>query len=252
MGRLVANAFPGASRADDVEGRRAAEAPPISSLLAAYQKSDTGRYEFLLLFRFAVANLVGFALLGAAYLQGWVDRVIVADSTHLSVAIFIVFLGGLAIAARKVYSISREINYAKAIRRPRWSKAAMYLAEVEGRDAGSRGLAASALRLKLVSRIAIVRQVASSLVLMGLVGTVIGFIIALSGVKPESAADVSTIGPMVATLISGMSVALYTTLVGSVLNIWLMVDYHILATGTVKLITSIVEEGERYARHRSV
>jgi hypothetical protein len=44
-----------------------------------------------------------------------------------------------------------------------------------------------------------------------------------------------------------MSVALYTTLVGAILNIWLMVNYHILAGGTSKLITSIIELGESHA-----
>jgi adenosylcobinamide amidohydrolase len=53
---------------------------------------------------------------------------------------------------------------------------------------------------------------------------------------------------MVSTLIRGMSTALYTTLVGSVLNIWLMVDYRLLATGTVKLVTTVTELGERHGR----
>ncbi len=53
---------------------------------------------------------------------------------------------------------------------------------------------------------------------------------------------------MVSTLISGMSVALYTTLIGSVLNIWLMVNYQILVTGTVNLMTGIVELGEIHNR----
>ena len=53
---------------------------------------------------------------------------------------------------------------------------------------------------------------------------------------------------MVSTLISGMSTALYTTLIGAVLSIWLMINYHLLATGTVKLITAITELGERHGR----
>jgi biopolymer transport protein ExbB/TolQ len=82
-------------------------------------------------------------------------------------------------------------------------------------------------------------------VILGLIGTVLGFIIALSGVNPETAADVSSIGPMVSTLIDGMSVALYTTLLGAVLNVWLMLDYRILESGAVRLLTAIVERGER-------
>jgi hypothetical protein len=77
---------------------------------------------------------------------------------------------------------------------------------------------------------------------------VIGFIMALSGVDAQAAGDVDSIAPMVTTLIDGMSVALYTTLVGAVLNIWLMVNYRLLEGGTVTLLTTIVELGERHVR----
>jgi hypothetical protein len=48
---------------------------------------------------------------------------------------------------------------------------------------------------------------------------------------------------MVSTLIQGMSTALYTTLVGAVLSLWLMISYYMLATGTVRLIATIQERG---------
>ena len=112
----------------------------------------------------------------------------------------------------------------------------------------SRTLLASNLRLKLSHRIGIVRHFANSLVILGLIGTVIGFIIALSGVDPENASDINAVTPMISTLVAGMSTALYTTLVGAVLNIWLMTNYHMLTTGTVKLITALVELGETHAR----
>ena len=88
---------------------------------------------------------------------------------------------------------------------------------------------------------------AGSLVLLGLVGTVVGFIIAFSSVRPDVAADPGAVGTMVSILIQGMSVALFTTLIGAVLNIWLMMNYHVLVTGTVNLVTAIVELGECHA-----
>ena len=36
-------------------------------------------FKYLLLFRWLVVNLIGFFLLGVAYLYGWVDAVLVAD-----------------------------------------------------------------------------------------------------------------------------------------------------------------------------
>jgi hypothetical protein len=211
---------------------------------AAAEPDDHG---YLLILRFSVINLVALALLGGAYLQGWIQMVINADSTGLSIAIFAAFAVGLVICGAKVWRASTEINRAKDRDPGPDTRVGRYLADIRGRDADSRAILASALRLKLFSRIAVVRQIASTLVVLGLIGTVVGFIIALSGVRPESAGDPSAIGPMVSTLIVGMSVALFTTQVGSVFNGWLMVTYQVLATGTVNMFTAIIEAGERDA-----
>jgi len=53
--------------------------------------------------------------------------------------------------------------------------------------------------MRLLDDIAIVRHVAESLVFLGLVGTVVGFIIALSGVDPSRVASIDSVAPMVAT-----------------------------------------------------
>ena len=119
---------------------------------------------------------------------------------------------------------------------------------IAGKEGESRQILASTLRLELSQRITLVRHVAASLVFLGLIGTVVGFIIALSGVDPDSAGDAEAITPMVASLVRGMSTALVTTLVGSVLNLWLMANYQVLATGTVRLITAAIELGEARAR----
>ena len=104
------------------------------------------------------------------------------------------------------------------------------------------------VRLKLSHRIAIVRHTANSLVFLGLVGTVIGFIVALSGVDPESVSSAEAVGPMVAKLIQGMSITLYSTLVGAVLYLWLIVNHRMLASETVNLINTIIEMGEARVR----
>jgi len=216
-----------------------------SGWFAALTSEDPALYSYLLALRFMVINAIALALLGAVWLQGWLSALIAGDTTHLVAAITGVFVVGLALCARIALQLSGELNQVRA-RHPRpSSRVAGYLASIAGRDGQSRAILASTLKLKLASRIAPVRHVANSLVILGLIGTVIGFIIALSGVEPEAAADVSSIGPMVSTLIDGMSVALYTTLAGAVLNVWLMLNYRVVEGGTVRLLTSIVELGER-------
>ena len=220
----------------------------VAWLTNAVRARQEDPFRFLLLLRFSMVNLVGFGLLGVAYFQGLVGQILAVDQTYLSVIIFLVFLVGLVQCGLKVSSISRQLNSVRDFDPLGSSVAAEYLAKIREADTGSRGILANALRLRLSQNIAWIRYLAGSLLLLGLIGTVIGFIIALSGVDPEKASDVGVVGPMISTLISGMSTALYTTLVGSVLNVWLMINYQLLIGGTVKLINAIQEFGELHAR----
>ena len=201
--------------------------------------------KYLLLLRFALVNLVAFALLGAAWAQGLVAKVINADVTNMVILICVVFLIGLILAGYRLWKVSKQLNAAYNFNPDERSRASDFLKKTKGKNATSRANIAQALRLKLFSRIVHIRYISNSLTVLGLIGTVLGFIIALSGVDPDVASNPSAISPMVAQLIEGMSVALYTTLVGSILSVWLGLIYQMLATGTSNLISQIIELSER-------
>jgi len=205
-------------------------------------------YRYLLIVRFALVNIVAVALLIAAYLQGWLDGVFAAELLVLSGLICIVFLYGLLVCGLRIWRFCTDLNAVAAGTPDARSQAGRYLVQIEGIGAESRAALAATLRLKLTDRIVVVRHVANSLVFLGLIGTVIGFIIALSGVDPATAGQVENVTAMVSTLINGMSVALYTTLVGAVLYVWLSINYRILVTGAVDLIAATMELGEARAR----
>jgi hypothetical protein len=218
----------------------------LGQICRALTRDDPIAHRYLLLLRFILANVIALALVGAAAGQGWIGALLAADEGGLVRAIIAVFLVGLVWSGQRAVLFSRGLNELERFIKVPGAPAPAYLEAVAGRAAESRMLLASSLRLKLASRIAPIRHIANSLVLLGLIGTVIGFIIALSGVRPEVASDVAAIGPMISTLINGMSVALYTTLVGSLLHVWLMVNVRLLEGGTVKLLTATVELGERH------
>lgn len=79
----------------------------------------------------------------------------------------------------------------------------------------------------LASKWKSVDWVADALLFVGLIGTVLGFIIALSGVDPNAGADVDQIKPMIANLLVGMGTALYTTLVGAITCLYLKLLGHV-------------------------
>ena len=200
---------------------------------------------YLLILRYAVINMTAAALLAAIWAEGWMEVMMAEDSTHLVAAIVAVFVVGLVLCSKKVWQTSIELNQLKEMRPQPGNRVADFLDRARHLDGQGRANLAASLRLKLATRIGLVRHIANSLVLLGLIGTVLGFIIALSGVDPDTASDVSAVGPMVSVLISGMSIALYTTLVGSVLNVWLMMNYRLLETGTVHLLTQLIDRAEQ-------
>lgn len=205
-------------------------------------------FRYLLVARFALINLVALAIVAAIYLQDWLDAMFVTNIVELVLVIVAVFAYGLVQCARKIWQTSVELNDLKSEKPPAESRAGKYLESIYGNRTQAYEIAASVLRAKLANRIAVVRSVANSLVLLGLIGTVIGFIIALSSIDPNAAADSESIAPVIGRLINGMSVALYTTLVGSVLHVWLTVNHRLLLGGTVNLYAAIVELGERRGR----
>ena len=211
----------------------------------AESRADPHAYRLIL--RFALLNIVAVALLLACEANGLVSRAIDADSTSFVFVIVVVFVVGLALALQRVVWTSRELNQARQSEPDEESRAATHVKRTAGKNADSRQTLAQALRLELSQNITIIRHLASSLVFLGLIGTVLGFIIALSGVDPDLAGETENIAPMVSALIAGMSTALVTTLVGGLLNIWLMANYQLLTTGTVRLINTIVELGESRA-----
>jgi len=198
--------------------------------------------------QFALVNVVSVALCAAAWLEGWLDGAFTGASLWLCLLIVAAFAYGLVYCGLSLQRIGRELDDLHADTPRPASRAAWYLAQLGDASADRRITVTGLLRLQLAQAPSTVRHIAGILVFLGLVGTVIGFIVALSGVDPQKVPAVDNVAPMVARLINGMSIALYTTLIGSVLHLWLMLTQRILAGSALALYQAIVEHGERDAR----
>ena len=59
---------------------------------------------------FLLINGTGLVLLGAVWMQGWVDRILAADDTHICKLIFALFVVGVVWTGQQVLMLSRELN----------------------------------------------------------------------------------------------------------------------------------------------
>ena len=203
------------------------------------------QYKYLLILRYSLINLVGLVFLFVLITQGYVSKAIKADITNMVIVILALFSVGFILAAYRTFWLSKELNYSYLKVLPSNSIAKDFLQNSKKLDASSRNNLAASLRIKLGSKINYIKFMANTLVILGLIGTVIGFIIALSGVDGSVSSNPEEVSKMVSTLIQGMSVALYTTLVGSICSVWLNICYQIMSTGANNLLSKIIELGER-------
>ncbi len=203
------------------------------------------QYKYLLILRYSLINLVGLIFLFVLITQGYVTKAIKADITNMVIVILTLFAVGFVLAAYRTFWLSRELNYTFFKILPNHSLAKEFLQSSKKLDASSRNNLAASLRIKLSSKINYIKFMANTLVILGLIGTVIGFIIALSGVDGSVSSNPEEVSKMVSTLIQGMSVALYTTLVGSICSVWLNICYQIMSTGANNLLSKIIDLGEK-------
>ena len=203
------------------------------------------KYKYLLLLRYSLVNSVGLVFILVVYSQGYLNKAIKSDVTNVVVLIIFIFLIGLMLASLKAFWISRELNHAYSLQKKENSLLNDFIKKSKKLDASSRSNLISSTRINISVKISNIKFIANILVILGLIGTVIGFIIALSGVDGSVSSNPDEVGKMVASLVQGMSVALYTTLAGSILSVWLNICYQILSNGANRLISRIIEVGEK-------
>ena len=75
---------------------------------------------------------------------------------------------------------------------------------------------------------------------LGLLGTIIGFIIMLAPIAGLDVSDKSTMKSSMGLMSGGMAVAMYTTLAGLVGSILLKIQYYMLDNATAKVFSRAV------------
>lgn len=182
----------------------------------------------LLIYRLTIFNALMLALVGVLGLRGYVWPMFADDGSYITYGIVALFLGVLVSTMVRARKTSRALNIWKFERRFT-SDVPFLMRNVRRRTD------------KMLEKTAHIRDAANWMVALGLIGTVVGFIVALSTVSPEAAASASGTQKTIAGLVHGMGIALNTTLVGAVAALWTEVNYRMLRTATANLVRDVSE-----------
>lgn len=161
----------------------------------------------LLAYRLLIVNVCGAAALFFAWQRGFVGMMYEADSSYICYAISALFAVGMVSVFQRASKVTRALNAIKA---------------------GSREPVNA---IKFMAKGDHIADIAQWLAVLGLTGTIVGFIQALNGINVNGNPEA-----IIAQLIAGMAVAFYTTLAGGVTGMWLELNNRILKTASVSML----------------
>lgn len=219
---------------------------------------------------------IGLILFGAfvLYRQGLFEALLTHDQSHVSLGILALFLFSSLRAGHQGYRLGRETAAVKILqaqaRQPEplfsgpadqmlvggqpaeTSVAHEHLAFLAEKAAIHKDLRGQDLLLeRLDQRLRRGHEsgwfIADLLVRLGLLGTVIGFILMLGSITSVESVDLKALQQLLSNMSGGMRIALYTTLTGLGCGILLSFQHQLLDQGADRLLADIIELSEVHA-----
>jgi biopolymer transport protein ExbB/TolQ len=165
----------------------------------------------LLIYRWLLINSVIAGVLVLPAASGHAARLFTEDTSLISYGIAALFALAWLWNAREVFRVSLRRN---ELFRLRADARAAHPSEGQ----------------KAMAKLAWLNQVPEWLVGLGLLGTVLGFKVALGAVDQGSLANAGGVQTSITTLMQGVTIAINTTIVGAVTGLWLEVNNRLLRT----------------------
>jgi len=217
--------------------------------------------------------VTGFSLFGLAvcWNEGLLALLHYSDRSHICLVIGLLYVVGCAHCGRRARLVSREIDHVRRLDSALGDGPAVVTVTATGLQVGGHAIARTSIlgeHLVVLSRRSGTPAVASSdaepstalatlvarakasndlgwflidvLLKLGLLGTIVGFILMLGSVADTTSLDVNTMQKVLKQMSNGMGTALYTTLAGLVGSMVLGLQYLIVDKGADTLIERIL------------
>jgi hypothetical protein len=152
----------------------------------------------LLTYRFTLTNLVAMSVCAVLWTQGVIQPLFAQDTTYISHSIVVLFAIASIATWRQALRLSGQINCFKS------------------EPAGAIGED----KEKALAKLTWLKDISGWLTGLGLLGTVVGFAVALNGVNQGTLGSASCVQSNVAQLVAGMRIAVNTTIIGAALGLW--------------------------------
>ena len=176
----------------------------------------------LLMYRLMLFNGAALALLIWAFVLGWPQFLLSNDVSHIGYVMITLFVVGMLSLFTRATKVTSAMNLVKSTRDK----------SLIGEDVKHK------IR-KFPTKAGHLEDIANWLVVLGLIGNIVGFAIALYGLRGADIGSADAAQKVVVGLLSGLAVAFYTTLIGALLGLWMDINRRLLKTATELLLQDL-------------
>jgi len=177
--------------------------------------------------------------------MGAMHSLIWVDESHVSIVIIVIYHLASLRFLLSCYTTSRQfLDLDQAVESYKNPLIETFFYQVKSLSASSesRQSLLEVLDTRLRSSYAFGFIVADLMLKLGLLGTVIGFIIMLGSLSNLNSVDITVMQTLLVEMSSGMKVALYTTLTGMLTGITLNIKFNLLDWAVDHLLNDIKEQ----------
>lgn len=173
----------------------------------------------LLLYRLGIFNISMSALLGFLAYKGYISMALAADPTGICVVIAAMWVVVACTSAKQAWSTAKGLNFLKSASAP----------QLRVPPPGKPWT-------KRMVKIEHIHEAAGWMAYIGLMGTLIGFILAMGALDWTTAGTASGVTALVPQMLNGMGIAIWTTLTGSFFGLWTEINSRMIRTATFTLV----------------
>ncbi|MDA1075444.1 MAG: MotA/TolQ/ExbB proton channel family protein [Proteobacteria bacterium] len=198
----------------------------------------------LILRALIILGLIAFGFFVVAQ-KGLLTLALTSDRSYISYVIFVIYLiatlhwlwlaRGLSIERRHFYGLESQFEQGGPHTPVQIGLLGRFFGNLNAKKDNDPAALLSAFNDELLNRHALGHFLSDVLLKLGLLGTIVGFILMLLPVGELKEFDPSLMQRLLSSMSGGMAVALYTTLAGLVTSTLLKVQYHVLDTSAVQL-----------------
>jgi biopolymer transport protein ExbB/TolQ len=153
-----------------------------------------------------VVNSTGLALLMFFWFNSWLSFAVFSDITYITVLIMILTVIAVSLSTWKSIEIDCELKNEL---------------ETKNKLDDHSKINPEVLKVLFAERLSILTFLSTTVIMLGLIGTVIGFIVGLHGLDSSMMRDINSMVSSVVQILLGMSIAFYTTLAGAIAHLWI-------------------------------